>query len=336
VVSGGAAEPPDRPSRSATQRWSAQAPASAAKRSALFWSGLALSTVLLCAITYGAVRYMTRPSPASQEAIVTPAAAPPDPQPPSQPLPIDPTREAIDRHLADARAAMETNDAATVLRDHLPPLLELDPNHLEALELKRRAEEIVAAAQPPRPARAPKPEVPAEVETPGVARRAGESWPDYTARVQRIQVNFQEGNRSLERQDFALAVARFQLVERDQSGYRDVGALINETTARQQKLVEEAIDNGRRNEVAGKPADAVRWYQQALRYDANATIARDRVAALNERLTKDGLEAFSKAEVFRKRNDIRAIEFYKQAADLLPTTHEKSREALDWLEKLKP
>ena len=231
-----------------------------------------VATLLLCGVTYAVVRYMARPAAVPDEAALIPPPAPPEPEPPSPPPPVDPTREAIDRHLADARAAMENNDAPrAALRDHLPPLLELDPANQEALELKRRAEEIVAAAQPPRPPRPPKPEPPAEVETPGISRRAGEAWPDYTARVQRIQVNFQEGNRSLERQDFALAIARFQLVDRDQKGYRGVDSLITDTTAKQRQLVEEAIDSGRRNEQAGKPADAVRWYQQAVRFDANAT-----------------------------------------------------------------
>ena len=36
------------------------------------------------------------------------------------------------------------------------------------------------------------------------------------------------------------------------------------------------------------------------------------------------------------KNGVKAIEFYKQAADLLPSGHEKSREAQEWLEKLKP
>ena len=58
---------------------------------------------------------------------------------------------------------------------------------------------------------------------------------------------------------------------------------------------------------------------------------------LTERLTKDGLEAFSTAEVLRKRADYaKAIQSYKQAAELLPRGHEKSREAQKWLEILKP
>ena len=81
----------------------------------------------------------------------------------------------------------------------------------------------------------------------------------------------------------------------------------------------------------------MRWYQQALRFDSTSINAQNKIAALSGRLTKDGLDAFSRAEVFRKRNDYtKAIEFYKQAADLLPSGHEKSREAQEWLEKLKP
>jgi hypothetical protein len=335
AVSPAAVDRSDRPSsRSATQRMAAASPASAAKKSALFWSGLVVATLLLCGLTYAVIRYMLRPASVEVAANIPPA--PPEPEPPPQAPPVDLTREAIVRHLAEARAAIDSRDYTTALRDHLSPVLELDPANQEALDLKRQAEEAAALVPAPRPP-APKPEVPKEVETPGIPRRAGEAWPDYTARVARVQVNFQEGNRSLERQDFALAVARFQLVERDQRGYQGVDSLITETTARQKRLVEEAIDAGNKNEQAGKIADAVRWYQQAQRLDATSTIAHDKIASLSERLTKEGLDAFSRAEVFRKRNDYpKAIEFYKQAANLLPGTHEKNREAKQWLEKLTP
>ena len=52
MVNSGSADRPERPSsRSATQKWATVAPASAAKKSALFWSGLVLATLLLCGIT---------------------------------------------------------------------------------------------------------------------------------------------------------------------------------------------------------------------------------------------------------------------------------------------
>ena len=292
----------------------------------------------MCGVTYVVVRYMARPPADRRQARSLRRPPRPSRRRRHSRQPSDPTREAIDRHLADARAAMESNDAAAALRDHLPPVLELDPGNQEALELKRRAEEVIAAAARRRDRLGvPKPEAPAEVETPGISRRAGEAWPDYTARAQRIQVNFQEGSRSLERQDFALAIARFQLVERDQKGYRGVDTLITETAARQQQAVEEAVDERKEERAGGQTVRRRAMVSAgAAASTRTSTIARDRIATLTERLTKDGLEAFNKAEVFRKRNDIRAIEFYKQAADLLPASHEKNREALEWLEKLKP
>jgi tetratricopeptide (TPR) repeat protein len=336
VVNGGSADPPNRPaSRSATRRWSTESPATAAKRSALIWSGLVLSTLLVCGTTYVAVRYVARPPSVTETALNPPTAPPP---PASQPVPVvDPIKEATDRHLADARTAMEAHDYVAALRDHVTPLLDLDPDNQEALDLKRQAVQAIAAAKPANIADT-KADAPAPVvETPGIPRKTGEAPADYIARATRMQANLQEGHRSLEKQDFANAISRFQMVERDDKDYRDIGTLIKETAARQRQAVERAIESGQQNERAGKLADAVRWYQQALRLDSTATSANDRIAALSDRLIKEGLDAFTKAEVFRKRHDdAKAIELYKQAVDLLPSGHAKSREAQEWLEKMKP
>jgi pSer/pThr/pTyr-binding forkhead associated (FHA) protein len=326
----------DRPSGSATRRLSTQSVAILTKRPVLFWSGLAVVTLLICGVTYGVVRYMGRP-PTPVQVVAYPPPPPPS-EPPVQPPANDPTGEAINRHLADARAAIENHDYDTALRDHLSPVLELDPANPEVLELKRRADEGNAAtARPPKRVAPPKPDRPVEPETPGIPRKSGEAWADYTARVTRIQGNLQEGRLSLGKQDFANAISRFEAVERDQKGYEGVDSLITDTVAKQRHAVEEAIDNGQKNEAAGKLSNAVRWYQQALRFDSTSTNAHAKIDGLSERLTKEGLSAFARAEVFRKRNDdAKAIEFYKQAADLLPQGHEKSREAQQWLEKLKP
>ena len=213
-----------------------------------------------------------------------------------------------------------------------------DPAHKDGLELERQAEEwaaTLAAAAVPKPP--PPPKEPAFVEAPGVTRRPGETQADYSARAARMQTNLLEGNRSLERQDYPLALARFALVDRDQKDYQGVEALIADATAKQRKAVEDAMEYGRRGEANKQYGDALKWYQAALRYDPTTAGAREKIASLTERVTKDGLEAFSRAEVLRKRNDYtKAIELYKQAADLLPTSHEKHREAQEWLGKLKP
>jgi tetratricopeptide (TPR) repeat protein len=325
---------PGATSQSATQRWSTGAPASDARKSAMFWSGLVLATLLLCGLTYGAIRYMMRPAPVEESAATT--TAPPPEAAPVAP-PVDPNKAVIDGHLADARAAIEGRDFAGALRDHIGPALELDPSNQDALDLKQQAEDgaarLAAAAAPRTP---PPPREPAFVESPGITRRPGETQADYSQRAARIQTNYTEGNRSLEKQDYPLALARFQLIERDQKDYQGLEAVIAETAAKQRKAVEEAMEFGRRGEANNKWGDALKWYQAALRYDPSTSGARDKIAALTERVTKDGLEAFTRAEVLRKRNDPKAIELYKQAAELLPSNHEKHREAQEWLEKLKP
>jgi tetratricopeptide (TPR) repeat protein len=80
----------------------------------------------------------------------------------------------------------------------------------------------------------------------------------------------------------------------------------------------------------------MKWYRQAQSIDHDSAAARDRLAALNDRATKVGMDAFTNAEVYRKRGDtVKAIGYYKQAADLLPNGPEKTQ-AQQWLEKLKP
>ena len=105
----------------------------------------------------------------------------------------------------------------------------------------------------------------------GFPRRAGESPPDYTrARATNPDVNLQEGKSSLEKQDFANALARFRLVDRDQKGYQGVDALIADTTdeaaARRSRT---AMDSGQQNEQADKLRDARQWYQRAAYIDPN-------------------------------------------------------------------
>jgi hypothetical protein len=329
VVNAAAVSQSDRSSRSTTQRWSTPSPATFTKRPVLFWSGLAVVTLIICGLTYGVVRYMGRPP--TPVLVVAYPPPPPPPEPPGQPPANDPTREAIDRHLADARAANAIRDYDAV-RKHVSRVLDLDPENVEALELKRRVGE-----GKPEKKRPPNPPGPQNDPTPGIPIRAGEAWGDYTARVERIKTNFQEGKLSQDKQDFVTAIARFEAVERDQQGYQGVDALISDTVARQRQAVEIAIENGQKNEVAARLSDALGWYRHALRFDPASTNAHERVSALTERLTKQGLDAFQRAEVFRKRNDsAKATEFYKQAVDLLPSGHEKSREAQQWLEKLKP
>jgi len=149
-------------------------------------------------------------------------------------------------------------------------------------------------------------------------------------------VNLRSGIAALDQNDYAVAITRFQAVERDQKSYQNVDALLADAVGRQKKDVDTAIDNGQQNERAGNLVNAVRWYDRAARLDPSSTAAQEKLAAVADRRTKQGLDAFGRAEVFRKRNDTaKAVAAYQEAADLLPSSNEKKAEAQQWLEKLK-
>ena len=114
---------------------------------------------------------------------------------------------------------------------------------------------------------------------------------------------------------FILMITRSQLIAYEQ----------NDQVARMQQ-----------NERAGQLVNAVRWYERAAQIDPNSAAAQDKLAAIADRRTKEGMAALSRADVFRKRNNTaKALEAYQQAADLLPSTNDKRAEAQQWVEKLK-
>lgn len=338
IVNSGAVEPRDGSSRSGTRspRAAASSPPQARQRQLLLWSGATVAVVVLCAVTFAVVRYRTRPAPVV--AVVTPPPVVPIPEPQTPPTPpVDTKKAQIDQHLVDARAQMDATDYLGAVRDHLQPVLDLDPENAQALAMKQEAETAAAPSPNPTPKVKTPPKEPTEVETAGIPRRPNEIYADYTTRVTRIKVNFAEGSRLLENKEYLAAINRFRQVERDQPKYPGVDSAIAEAISRQQKDTEQALDNGQRNEAINKLHDALGWYHRALEIDPASTAARDKIAALTERSTKMGMEAFANAEVYRKRGDsAKAVQYYKQAAELLPPGHEKLREAQRYLETLKP
>ena len=59
----------------------------------------------------------------------------------------EPNAQIIERHLTEARTLTEKEDYETAIREHLDPILMIDPNHAEAANLKMRAQEALRAAQ---------------------------------------------------------------------------------------------------------------------------------------------------------------------------------------------
>jgi tetratricopeptide (TPR) repeat protein len=338
VVSTSASERPGRPRQSATQRMAAaqaspSASAALVKRPAVFWSVLGGATLVVCLITFFAVRAIVR----------RPAAPPPEDTVAQQTTsivpeaPASPNKDIIDQRLLTARDALGRREFDAVLTE-TAAVLELDPTNEEATDLKRQAEEGKAATAVTATKTIPKPVVPNDpqvAEVSGIPKRNTETQQEYDARVLRIKTNYPDGIRLADRQDYVGALAKFDLVKRDQPGYSEIDAVITETQAKQHKAVEDAVAQGQKSEQEGKPVDAKRWYERGRAYDPNAAAPRDRLAALQAGLTKQGLENFQLGEVYRKRGDTKkAAEYYRIAVDLLPNGTEKT-EAQQWLEKFK-
>jgi pSer/pThr/pTyr-binding forkhead associated (FHA) protein/tetratricopeptide (TPR) repeat protein len=338
VSAGTGATASNRPSRSGTQRWAVGSTAAGTlmKRPAVFWSGLAVITLIVCGLTYVIVRsFMRKPSPPVEIAQVTTSV------PIEQPAPAPPDHKAeIDQHLANGRDAIERKDYDAAITE-AEAIQALDPENQDGADLKRQAEEAktAAAASAAAAAAGPKKQQPAQPTIPeisGITVRPGESQADYTTRVNRIKQNLQDGLHMVERQEFIAAFAKFDLVRRDQPGYSSIDDIIAETKAKQKQAVDNAIATGQKSQQEGNVAEAMKWYRQAQTYDHESTAARDRMAALTDLATKQGADAYNTAEVYRKRGDnAKALPLYRLAADLLPNGPEKTQ-AQQWLEKLKP
>jgi hypothetical protein len=326
----------DETGRSASRTM--RAPNTATKRPVALWAGAAAVLLLILAIPFVVVRYKSQQAPPTEAVVEPPPSVPPEvplatPPPPES----DPTKTQIAQNLADARAKISAGNFTGALREHLQPVLELEPDNQEALQLKRQADEAIAAAAQAQKAKAVvKPEQPVEPETPGIARRANEVYADYTARAKRIQTAFAEGKSSLDKLEYASALARFRAVERDQPKYQGVDLLIPETLAKQQKAVDEAMNNGQQNEQAGKLKVARQWYQRALEIDPGSTGAREKNQALAGRMTADANKIFDRATFALKAQDTAgAIRQFEQILELMLPGDEIREKAAKQLEALK-
>jgi len=237
---------PDRPSASAT-RASMRAPV-ATKRQIMLWSVAAVAILLIALVAIAVIKYMNRPT--TNVEVVAPPQTPPSPQvriPDQVPPPADdPIKSTIERHLAEAQAAQSRSDWATV-REHATRILELQPDNQAARDLKRQADAGVRGAKPPQVAVAPisPPPAAAEVETPLIPRRPGESWAEYTKRVDSIKANLEAGKSYLAKGDFAYGIARLQAVSAAAKGYQGVEALIADAETKQRAAFAEAMALGK-------------------------------------------------------------------------------------------
>jgi len=340
VLNAGSVNQKERSSPRAASPQSVRSPGPATKRRAFVWAGGAASVLIVCGVLSGVAWHIYRQTHTVVATAAPPPPPPPEPSPPPQPSAEDPTRKAVDQHLADAREQMAAGDYAGAMRDHLQPALDLDPGNTDALELKQRAEaaisEASAAPKPTRSGASPLPPVVAETETPGIPRRANEPYADYTVRVKRIELDLAEGKISLDKKDYVAAISRFRSVEREQPRYQGVDLLITEARNKQQKAFDEAMDSGLQSEQAQRWKVARQSYQTASRIDPTSTTAREKADTIRNRTLTDAKKLDTQASLARKTQETEtAVRYYRQILELLLPGDELFDNASKELEALK-
>jgi tetratricopeptide (TPR) repeat protein len=152
-----------------------------------------------------------------------------------------------------------------------------------------------------------------------------------------VQTGFDSGRASLEKNDFVAAINHFRAVDREQPKYQGVDTLLAETTSRQQKAVEEALQSGQQNEQAGKTRDARQWYQRALEVDPGSAPARERANQARARAVAAAEDLFTKANTAEKIQDVnRARQYLQQIVDTMLPGDEIRDRAAKRMEALKP
>ena len=177
---------------------------------------------------------------------------------------------------------------------------------------------------------------PADPDIAGVNRRANETPAEYAARARRVQENFAEGKRLLEKQDFTAAIAQFRAVQSNQPGYQGVEALVTQATDGRRAAVEQAISNGQQNEKAGELRAARLWYRKALDYDASSASAREKDNTLMNRMLPEANKIYAMATAAEKLSNVEAARRqYQEVMDKMLIGDEiydrarKAREALN-------
>jgi serine/threonine protein kinase len=298
--------------------------------------GFSLS-ILMMVVSYRTLRLRT-PPPQPQVARVAPPPAMTVqlPAQPPAPPPEDPNKALNEQDLQAARDMIAAGNLQGALRDHVQSVLARDPENTVALDLKRTAEETLAARAAAKPRPALKPEAPAEPETPGIARKTGEAYADYAARVKGIQVNLAEGKVALDKGEYAVGLARLRLVDRDAPKYQGVDALIGDGMARQQAAVDKAIDSGQQNESANNLMSARRWYEQALQINPSSAIARAKRVAVALKMNKAASDLFAQGTAALKTgNTPLAKRIFQQVFDQTMPGDEYRVKAAKQLELLK-
>jgi predicted component of type VI protein secretion system len=252
-------------------------------------------------------------------AATTPVATPP----------VETTPPASDpnaAHLDEADRLLVQGDktsAETALRDHILPVLQTDPAHARALDLKAVAERIIT---PVAPTTTP--------STPG----PGSSRPGSKPEDQRAAQNaarLAEARGALERGDFKGAVAVLDSLLGDAPDYADAKSLQTRVLAERLDAARKLMADGEELVKTGKLVEAVESFRRADATDPSVSVA-PRIAEVRARMQQEGETAFIDGYNFSmaQRPD-QAIPLLQKAYRYLPDGHRDKQAARNELERLR-
>jgi predicted component of type VI protein secretion system len=299
---------------------------------------IALATMLL------------RPSekpPETQPAAATATPAPAGGE--STPPPADTNATVIANHLEEARKLEANKEYERALREHIDPVLLIEPRHTEALELSAKLRDAsakavleAAAATPtpapvdpvvaPTPAR-PRPRVePADPNA--LPRVAGESTADWQTRNAQLATDYEAALARVNANDWRNAIAQLENVAARHPTYRDVQVRLSDARASLAEATRAAFDLGKELEGKGDLSGALREFQRADTLGhANASGA---AAAVAGRMRKEGQDAFTRARQYDALGRVpEAIALYERVVRYLPAGDANRKVAEERLARLR-
>ena len=254
------------------------------------------------------------------------AATTPTPTPPVE-TPPTPPPDPHAAHLDEADRLLVQGDktsAETALRDHILPVLQADPAHARALDLKAVAERIIT----------PVAVTTATPSTPGSGSGSRSGAKPEDPRAQHA-ARLAEARSALERGDFKGAVAVLDSLIGDAPDYADAKALQTRVLAERLDAARKLLADAEELVKAGKLVESIEQFRRADATDSSVSVA-PRIAEVRARMLQEGEAAFIDGYNFSmaQRPD-QAIPLLQKAYRYLPDGHRDKQAARNELERLR-
>jgi tetratricopeptide (TPR) repeat protein len=237
-------------------------------------------------------------------------------------------RQAVDRHLSEARALVAAGQPDAATREHLDPVLQNDPQHAEAAALKQRAEEQMKRQRDT----AKVPEIRSE---PGSQNRVPRSQSPGTGNTvvppRRPEATYGRAKASLAAGDLAAAIVALEAVVKADPQYMDAASLLVETRARLAATVREALAGAAAAEAKGDWASALKLYERAQQADP-ATNVEQELSRVRDHVKRAAYKDYAKGLAEERVGRLsEAIVLYERVVASLPPedpTCEKAKQRL--------